>query len=92
MLNMNPSERTDADLVAQVLAEDREAFAYLYDGYARPVRAVLVGVSCHRPSVEDMTQECFLSAYRNLANLREPARFAAWIVGIARQKLTTLPP
>jgi RNA polymerase sigma-70 factor, ECF subfamily len=34
--------------------------------------------------VQDLTQESFLRAYRNLARLKEPERFGAWIVGIAR--------
>jgi RNA polymerase sigma-70 factor (ECF subfamily) len=76
---------TDADLVAKALAGDREAFACLYDRYARLVRAVVHGVAMDWPMVQDMTQECFLRAYKNLARLREPDRFGRWIVGIARQ-------
>ncbi|MGD0518917.1 MAG: sigma-70 family RNA polymerase sigma factor [Thermoguttaceae bacterium] len=76
---------TDADLVAKTLAGDREAFACLYDRYARLVRAVVYGVAMDWPMVQDMTQECFLRAYKNLARLREPDRFGRWIVGIARQ-------
>ena len=75
----------DADLVAKTLAGDREAFACLYDRYARLVRAVVYGVAMDWPMVQDMTQECFLRAYKNLARLREPDRFGRWIVGIARQ-------
>jgi RNA polymerase sigma-70 factor (ECF subfamily) len=76
---------TDADLVGKALAGDREAFACLYDRYARLVRAVVYGVAFDWPMVQDMTQECFLRAYKNLARLREPDRFGRWIVGIARQ-------
>jgi RNA polymerase sigma-70 factor, ECF subfamily len=76
---------TDADLVGKALAGDREAFACLYDRYARLVRAVVYGVAMDWPMVQDMTQECFLRAYKNLARLREPDRFDRWIVGIARQ-------
>ncbi|MGD0381986.1 MAG: sigma-70 family RNA polymerase sigma factor [Thermoguttaceae bacterium] len=75
----------DADLVAKTLAGDREAFACLYDRYARLVRAVVYGVAMDWPMVQDMTQECFLRAYKNLERLREPDRFGHWIVGIARQ-------
>jgi len=76
---------TDADLVGKALAGDREAFACLYDRYARLVRAVVYGVAMDWPMVQDMTQECFLRAYKNLARLREAERFGRWIVGIARQ-------
>ncbi len=76
---------SDADLVAQTLAGNREAFGHLYDRYARLVRAVVCGVTLDWPMVQDLAQETFLRAYRNLARLREPERFGAWVVGIARQ-------
>jgi RNA polymerase sigma-70 factor, ECF subfamily len=76
---------TDADLVDKALAGDREAFAGLYDRYARLVRAVVYSMEMDWPMVQDMTQECFMRAYKNLARLREPDRFGRWMVGIARQ-------
>jgi RNA polymerase sigma-70 factor, ECF subfamily len=82
---MEANATNDANLVAQTLAGNREAFGQLYDRYARMVRAVVAGVSGDWPAVEDMTQECFLRGYRNLSKLREPGRFGSWIVGIARQ-------
>jgi RNA polymerase sigma-70 factor (ECF subfamily) len=78
-------EPPDADLVARVLAGDGEAFGCLYDRYARLVRAVVHRVGNNAPTVQDLTQECFLRAYRNLSRLRQPDRFGSWIVGIARQ-------
>lgn len=82
---MQQSEPTDGELVAQSLAGNREAFGCLYDRYARLVRAVASGVSLDWPAVQDLAQESFLRAYRNLGRLREPDRFGAWVVGIARQ-------
>jgi RNA polymerase sigma factor (sigma-70 family) len=69
----------------ETLAGNREAFGQLYDRHARMVRAVVAGVSGDWSAVEDMVQECFLRAYRNLARLRDPQRFRSWIVGIARR-------
>lgn len=80
--NDNPN---DAELVAQTLAGDREAFGRLYDRHARWVRAVVLAVSSDWSAAEDMTQESFLRAYRKLASLREPDRVGPWLVGIARQ-------
>jgi RNA polymerase sigma-70 factor (ECF subfamily) len=76
---------SDAELVAWTLAGDREAFGRLYDRYARLVRAVAFGISHDLATVQDLTQECFLRAFRQLSTLRDPARFGAWVVGIARQ-------
>lgn len=76
---------TDAELVCQTLAGNREAFGCLFDRHARMVRAVVGGVSLDWSTVEDMTQESFLRAFRNLTKLREHHRFGAWTVGIARK-------
>ena len=82
---MDENPPTDSELMKATLAGEREAFGQLYDRYARIVRAVVAGTSGDWPGSEDMTQECFLRAYRKLRQLREPDRFGAWIVGIARQ-------
>jgi RNA polymerase sigma factor (sigma-70 family) len=82
---MEPPSPSDAELVAQTLAGKREAFGQLYDRHARLVRAVVAGVSGDWSAVDDMRQESFLRAYRKLSGLRDPRRFGAWIVGIARQ-------
>jgi RNA polymerase sigma-70 factor (ECF subfamily) len=84
-LRPEQNPRADAELVAATLAGDREAFATLYDRHARGVRAVVLAVSGDWSSVEDVTQECFLRAYRKLATLRDRDRFRPWLAGIARQ-------
>jgi len=85
MGDMKKEEPTDADLVRRSKAGDREAFGCLYDRYARVVRAVILAVSADWHAVEDVTQECFLRAFRGLNRLRRPERFGAWLVGIARR-------
>jgi RNA polymerase sigma-70 factor (ECF subfamily) len=43
-------------------------------------------LSRFRPAVaEELTQECFLIAFRKLQQLRDPAKFGPWIVTIARR-------
>jgi RNA polymerase sigma factor (sigma-70 family) len=85
MVTMGNNEPTDAELVARVSSGDREAFGGLYDRYARLVRAVVYDVARDWPTVQDLTQECFLRAYQKLTGLRKPDRFGHWLVGIARQ-------
>ncbi len=85
MVCMGPTAKSDAELVADTLAGDRDAFGELYDRHARLVRAVVVGVSGDWSAVEDMTQECFLRAYRKLASLRDRDGFGSWIAGFARR-------
>jgi RNA polymerase sigma-70 factor (ECF subfamily) len=46
------------------------------------VRAVAADAG--RDGADDVTHDTFLRAYRTLKTLRDPPRFAAWLVGIAR--------
>jgi RNA polymerase sigma-70 factor (ECF subfamily) len=78
-------EPPDSELVASVLAGDRDAFGVLYDRYARLVRAVVQSGAGGSLNANDLSQECFLRAYRNLSRLRQRDRFGPWLVGIARQ-------
>jgi RNA polymerase sigma-70 factor (ECF subfamily) len=77
------AEPSDADLVHRSLAGQREAFALLYDRHARLVR--VVAADAGPAHAEDVVQDVFLRAWRNLAALRAPERFAPWLVGIARK-------
>ena len=85
MMSMDPTTKTDAELVADTLAGDREAFGTLYDRHARYVRAVVAAVSCDWSAVDDMTQECFLRAYRKIDSLRDRNQVGPWLAGFARQ-------
>jgi RNA polymerase sigma-70 factor (ECF subfamily) len=82
---MEQPDWSDAELVAETLAGNREAFGRLYDRHARLVRAVSFEACRDWQCVADLTQESFLRAYRNLGRLREPERFGSWLAGIARK-------
>src|SRR5690349_10936570 len=64
----------DGDLVRAARAGDEAAFTRLYDRYGRVVHAVLLA-RVDRQDVEDLVQEVFLTAWKRLADLRDPAAF-----------------
>lgn len=74
----------DAELVGRVRRGDREAFGHLYDRYARLVRGVCFEATGDVVNAQDLAQEVFLSAFRQLDQLSDPEHFGGWIVGIAR--------
>lgn len=76
---------SDGTLVLGVRNGDRLAFAELYDRRARLIRAICYDETRQLSTAADLTQEVFLRAYKNLGRLHDPDRFAAWLVGIARQ-------
>jgi RNA polymerase sigma-70 factor, ECF subfamily len=73
---------TNDELVRRAGAGDIPAFGTLYDRTVRLVRAVAADAG---PDAEDVTHDTFLRAFRTLNNLRDSARFAPWLVGIARR-------
>jgi RNA polymerase sigma-70 factor (ECF subfamily) len=73
----------DVPLVMAARTGDSASFEVLYRRHARVVHAVLLGRAT-RENIEDLVQEVFLTAWRQLGTLRDPAAFAGWIVTIAR--------
>ena len=75
----------DDVLVGAARAGDRSAFGLLYHRYARMVHGILL---CRVPprDVDDLVQEVFLLALRQLHSLRDIARFGAWLSTITRNR------
>lgn len=77
----------DGRLVRAARAGDESAFARLYERYARIVHGVLLA-RVSREDVEDLVQDVFLTAWRRLDELRDPAAFGGWLAMIARNRAT----
>ncbi len=77
--------RTDAELVNAVLDGEKQAFAVLVKRYERPVRAVALDLLGDYHSATDVSQEAFVKAYEQLAGLRKPKAFGAWLMKITRR-------
>jgi RNA polymerase sigma-70 factor, ECF subfamily len=77
--------REDDSLVSSARAGDRASFGRLYDRYARMVHGILLARVPPR-EVDDLVQEVFLAAMRQLHTLREVSRFGAWLGTIARNR------
>jgi RNA polymerase sigma-70 factor, ECF subfamily len=74
------------ELVLQARKGDRDAFAGLYDRFAPLIRSVAYDATGCLQEVEDLCQEVFLHAYRNLTQLHDDERFPGWLMMIARRK------
>jgi uncharacterized protein len=71
----------DDKLVSAALAGDPVAFATLVDRNRARVQSVVERMAGEE--AEDLVQEALLRAYLGLSQLRDPARFGAWLCGIA---------
>jgi RNA polymerase sigma factor (sigma-70 family) len=82
---MDPmSEPTDEELVQRSLAGETRAFAQLVEKHQRLVFGVALSGACDLAQAEDVAQEAFVEAWRDLPRLRDRARAGSWIAGIAR--------
>jgi len=78
------SRATDADVVAQVLGGEREAFGLLVERYLRNVYALAYSYARNASDSEDIVQQAFINAFQRLDTLRDPKRFCPWLIQIAR--------
>lgn len=76
---------SDAQLIARALVvDDRHAFAELVRRHQSSVRACLRKLTAGNHALaEDLSQETFVLAWRNLKSFRQEARFSTWLYRIA---------
>jgi RNA polymerase sigma-70 factor, ECF subfamily len=75
----------DADLVARVLVDDdHHAFAELVRNHQSAVRGLLRQLTRSDVALaDDLAQEAFLRAYKNIRSFRGEAKFSTWLYRIA---------
>ena len=76
---------SDAELIARCLVgDDRHAFAELVRRHQSAVRACLRKLTSGNIALsDDLAQETFIQAWRNLKSFRQEARFSTWLYRIA---------
>ena len=76
-------EVTDAAVVAQVLAGDRDAFRVLVERHSRSIFRVIYRMTGNQQDSEELAQETFLRAYKSLERFELRANFSTWLYRIA---------
>lgn len=79
----------DADLVERTLRGERAAFEVLVASHLRQAQALARAVVREPHAVDDVVQEAFLRAYRQLSSLSVPAHFPSWLGAIVRNEAVT---
>ena len=77
----------DAELVAQSLAGNREAFGQIVARYQGLVCSLAYSATGSLTRSEDIAQETFVSAWKDLRLLREPLKLRNWLCRIARNRI-----
>jgi RNA polymerase sigma-70 factor (ECF subfamily) len=71
-------------VVARAKEGDEEAFHAIFTRYGRPILNFIYELVQSRELAEELTQETFVRAYRNLKTLKDEQRLSTWLFGIAR--------
>ena len=80
-----PEESDVVSLVSAAREGDRGAFGRLYERYARMVHGILLG-RVPVGDVEDLVQDVFVRAMRQVHTLRDVNCFGGWLATVARNR------
>jgi RNA polymerase sigma-70 factor (ECF subfamily) len=78
-----PATLSDEEVVARVLAGDTSMFEILMRRYNQRLFRVARGILADDAEAEDVMQEAYVRAFRELAGFRGEARFSTWLTRIA---------
>lgn len=85
-LKMNINKLTDQELVKKSI-QNVDFFGYLMDRYENKLSHFIMRISSfNKEESEDILQEVFLKAWKNLNDFSEDMQFSNWIFSIARNQ------
>jgi RNA polymerase sigma factor (sigma-70 family) len=82
------ADLNDAELVTASLDGNREAFRLIVERYQTLVSSLAYCATGSVSRSEDLAQETFVAAWKQLAELREPAKLRPWLCSIARSLIS----
>ncbi len=82
------AECDDVELVSRSLAGDGAAFAQIVEAYQTLICSLTYCATGSFRQSEDLAQETFIIAWRELRQLREPAKLRSWLCRLARSVIS----
>lgn len=79
---MSPVERTDAQVVRDVLSGDRDAYRLLVRRYGDVLHGHALRMTGNTDEAADLVQRAFVKGFKKLAACRDPERVGAWLFRI----------
>src|SRR5580765_3771392 len=75
---------SDSELVTQSLSGNRDAFGRIVARYQSLLCSLAYSATGSLSQSEDLAQETFVTAWKQLADLREPEKLRSWLCRISR--------
>src|SRR5262249_50306131 len=82
-VNLTSAEEL-SDAVTRSRNGDEDAFHHLFRRYSKPLLDFIFNMVGDGGLAEELMQETFVRAYRNLSSLRDGSKFSTWLFGIAK--------
>jgi RNA polymerase sigma-70 factor, ECF subfamily len=82
IMNAELPVRNEEQMIASILSGDREKYHDLIRPYEQSVYRMALSFMKNESDAEDVAQEAFLNAFRNLASFRGQAKFSTWLISI----------
>jgi len=74
--------RSEAEIIAAVLAGETQLYHELIRPHERSVYMMALSYMKNETDAEDVAQEAFIKAFRNLSTFRGDAKFSTWLISI----------
>ena len=76
------TNNNDQLYITKVINGDANAFAYLVDAYKNMVFSLAFKMTKNREEAEEISQDSFIKAYKNLKNFKGDSKFSTWLYRI----------
>ena len=77
------TNNNDQPYITKVINGDANAFAYLVDNYKNMVFSLAFKMTKNREEAEEISQDTFIKAYKNLPKFKGDSKFSTWLYRIA---------
>jgi RNA polymerase sigma factor (sigma-70 family) len=77
-------QQNDVELVAKSLGGSQDAFRQIVERYETLICSLAYCATGSLNESEDLAQETFVTAWKELSKLREPSKLRSWLCGILR--------
>lgn len=84
---ISPMDETDASLVVESLKGSREAFGSIVARYQTLLCSLAYSATGSFSQSQDLSQETFVIAWKQLSELREPGKLRSWLCGILKNRI-----
>ena len=76
-------QNEEAQYIARILNGETECFSVFLDRYGRPLYSLIVQIVGCPEDAEELVQDVFLKAFKNLSGYKGDCIFSTWLYRIA---------